>query len=132
MNPIEAVNEIARTANGKVNEIGILPDGSGFATVSFPLPKDHWLIKNPDEFNVPPMPFRMGVNHPCRKGFEIALRDAGRYACRCATMNGKETDFDPDALVMNLITGFLGYYTETGLSNDDFSNPKQEYIGGSV
>ena len=128
MNGIEAVNEICRTTNGKITDAGVLPDGSGFACVSMPLPKDHWLLRDPDCFNVPPMPFRMGKSHPCRKSLEQALRDAGKYACRCATMNGKEMDFDPDALLQNLIVGFFGYHTESGLSSDGFSNPN-EYIG---
>lgn len=91
----------------------MLPDGSGFSRISMPLPKNHWLLR--DEDNVSPAPFRMGVNHPCRKGFEEALRSAGKYACRCATMNGTQMDFDPDALIQNLIIGFLGYYTDDGL-----------------
>jgi hypothetical protein len=37
------------------------------------------------------------------------IRAAGKYAVRCATMNGKEMDFDPDALLQNLVVGFLGY-----------------------
>ena len=125
MNSIDALNEICRTTNGKITDGGILPDGSGFACISMPLPKNHWLLHNPEGVNVPPMPFRMGTGHPCRKGFEQALRDAGKYACRCATMNGKEMDFDPDALIQSLIVGFLGYHTENGLSSDDFANPKE-------
>ncbi len=31
-----------------------------------------------------------------------------------ATMKGKEQDFDPDALIQNLIVGMLGYHTPTG------------------
>jgi hypothetical protein len=127
MNGFEVVQEIARTCDGKITSAGVLPDGSGFATMSMPLPKNHWLTADPDGFNVPPMPFRMGVGHPCRKGLQEALRAAGKYACRCATMNGKEMDFDPDALLQNLIVGFLGYHTENGFSSDDFSNPKEEY-----
>lgn len=43
----------------KNNEFVILPDGSGFATMSIPFPKDHWLTK--DGENIPPMPFKMGT-----------------------------------------------------------------------
>lgn len=105
-----------------------LPDGSGFVCASLPHPKDHWLLC--DNTDLPP--FRMGKYHPCRKGFEQALRDAGKYAIRRATMNGKEKDFDPDALLQNLIIGFLGYHTEDGLSSDEFLNPKNEYPGGNM
>ena len=52
------------------------------------------------------------------------IRLAGKYAVRCATMNGKEMDFDPDALLQNLVVGFLGYFTEDGLDHeDDWANP---------
>jgi hypothetical protein len=38
-------------------------------------------------------------------------------------MNGKDADFDPDALIQCLIVGFLGYYTPDGLSSDEWANP---------
>jgi len=101
----------------------VLPDGSGFATMSMPLPKDHWQLINPNEPNIPPMPFRMGMNYPLRKKYEEALQVAGMYAVRCATMNGKIIDFDPDALLQALIVGFLGYWSEDGLSSDTMDNP---------
>lgn len=124
MNGFDAVKEIAKMTDGTINEVGILPDGSGFATMSMPLPKDHWLTKDPDGFNVPPMPMRMGKDNPIREVLAKALKDAGRYAVRCATMNGKDNDFDPDALIQNLIVGFFGYHTEDALSDDDWANPK--------
>lgn len=120
----EVLNQIADATGGKIEEVGILPDNSGFAVMSMPLPADHWLTKDPDSFNVPPMPFRMGTDNPDRKIWVERLWAAGRYAVRCATMNGKEDDFDPDALVQNLIIGMLGYYTPDGLSHaDDWANP---------
>jgi hypothetical protein len=45
MDPLEAINEIAKACDGTVNEVGLLPDGSGFATMSMPLPKTHWIYK---------------------------------------------------------------------------------------
>ena len=43
---------------GKVLEVGgPLPDGSGFAVASMPLPKDHWLTA--DGFDEPPAPMRI-------------------------------------------------------------------------
>lgn len=122
MNPIDQlVNEIG----GKIEEAAILPDGSGFAVASFPLPKDHWLTANPDDFNVPPMPFRRGTLDPSREKWAEKIRAAARYAVRCATMNGKDDDFDPDALVQNMVVGMLGYWTADGLSSDDWANPKE-------
>jgi hypothetical protein len=134
----EDVKRIAETMGGKINEVGVLPDGSGFATMSYPLPKDHWSLVNPEAYNVPAMPFRMGekefvtmgffpaqryVVKMTRKEFADKIREAGKYAYRCATMNGKEPDLDPDALLQNLIVGLLGYWSEDGLSEDDFANP---------
>jgi hypothetical protein len=58
-----------------------------------------------------------------REQFSQAINEAGKYAVRCATMNGKDMDFDPDALLQNLVVGFLGYWTEDGLTDDDWANP---------
>ena len=120
------LDEIAKAAGGKIEEVGALPDGSGFATMALPLPKDHWLTA--EGHNVPPMPLRVGLHSSrlvewSRQEFADAIRAAGRYAVRCATMNGKESDFDPDALIQNLVVGLLGYWTEDGLSSDAWENP---------
>lgn len=115
------VQRLADEVGGRIDHCQILPDGSGGATMSMPLPKDHWLTAEHD--NTPPMPMRLGTDNPLREPMAQALRAAGRYAVRCATMNGKEDDFDPDALVQNLVTGFLGYWTPNGLSSDDWANP---------
>lgn len=113
----EILEKLADAVGGKITEVTILPDQSGFATMSYPLPKDHWLLQ--EGYNEPPAPFRMGMDDPRRKEFTDALRAAGRYAVRAATMNGKEIDFDPDALVQNIITGMLGYWTHDGYSHVD-------------
>jgi len=141
------VEQIAEACGGKIDSIGLLPDGSGFATMSMPLPKTHWLYQGDRQeaygtFNTPPMPFRMGSQEYAifavrRAGApvpvimtkeEIAakIREAGKYAVRCATMNGKEMDFDPDALIQNLLVGMLGYWTEDGLSSDAWMNPPDQ------
>lgn len=44
-----------------------------------------------------------------RKAVQAALR----YAIKGATMNGRETDFDPDALVRNMMVGLFGYYQKS-------------------
>jgi hypothetical protein len=137
------VQEIAAAVGGKIEEVGRLPDGSGFATVSMPIPKDHWLYQGDEVHpwgisNVPPMPFRMGstdyvtvqiARHTSltlsRQEMVDRIRAAGKYAARCATMNGKHEDFDPDALLQNLVIGFLGYWTADGLSGESFGNPKE-------
>ena len=88
-----------------------LPDGSGVLLASFPLPKDHWIYT--EGHNEPPMPMRIGLG---AKRNELAdqIRAATRYAVRASTMNGTEMDFDPDAMVQNMVVGLLGYWTEDG------------------
>jgi len=92
-----------------------LPDGTAFSVWSRPLPKDHWLYA--ETFNAPPMPFRMGVNDPRRQEWAEKIRAAARYAVRGATLNGKDQDLDPDALVSNMVVGMLGYFTADGLTS---------------
>lgn len=140
-----AVGEIARTVGGKIEEAAILPDGSGFATMSYPLPAGHWLhAPAEDGYEPPPMPFRMGAaeqlcieisNAPgglvrsfhtfTREQFAERIRSAGKYALRASTMNGKEADYDPDAVLQNLVVGMIGYWSANGLSGDEWANPKE-------
>lgn len=138
--PKHPVQEMADAVGGKITEMGELPDGSGFAMMSMPLPKDHWSTVNPEASNVPSMPLRVGENGTIniiredgsgrhvirltRREFAELLHEAGKYAYRCATMNGREPDLDPDALLQNLVVGLLGYWTADGLSSDEWMNPK--------
>lgn len=109
--------------------ITVLPDGSGCSEGVFPLPKDHWLTKG--GYDRPPMPFRIGVSEgraadhmgPRRGELAEMVRAAGRYAIRASTLNGKSMDFDPDAMLQNLVVGMLGYFSEDGLSMDKGDNP---------
>ena len=93
-----------------------LPDGSGFTVASYPLPSDHWLYA--ETRDAPPMPFRMGTGDSRRQDFNKAVANAARYAIRASTMRGKNTDFDPDAMVQNFIVSMLGYHTPDGLCHD--------------
>jgi hypothetical protein len=139
------VKDLIEGAGGKVEEFGpVLPDGSSFAIGSFPLPADHWSTVDPEKSNVPPMPFRMGINDytaigncpskdepprqigMTRQDFADKIWAAGKYAYRASTMNGRDTDLDPDALLQNLVVGLLGYWTEDGYSGDDWANPPKE------
>lgn len=118
------VRSMIEGAGGKIHEMAALPDGSGFATASFPLRKDHWLYADDGKFEAPPMPMRMGTDDPRRGRYIAMVRAAARYAVRAATMKGKEDDFDPDALVQNMVTGMLGYYSPDGLCGmDAWANP---------
>lgn len=112
------IEKLITDAGGRIDEPPTrLPDGSGYCTASFPLPADHWLTQPGD--NEPPMPFRMGTDNPMHAVICEKIRQAGKYAVRCATMNGKDDDFDPDALIQNLIVGMIGYHTPDGLSHID-------------
>lgn len=126
----------------KRHPVTVLPDGSAFTVMSIPLPKDHWIYGDA-AFEPPPMVLKMGLRDEMTVGIgnakssrpfpietftkqEVAekIRAAGRYAVRSATMKGTEMDFDPDALLQNLVVGFLGYWTEDGLDHDDaWANP---------
>lgn len=118
------VADLITNASGTVTSMTVLPDGHGVATASFPLPKDHWLYADDGSFDAPPMPMRMGTDDPRRQAYNDMVRAAARYAVRAATMKGKDNDFDPDALVQNMIVGMLGYHTPDGLCGmDDWANP---------
>lgn len=86
-----------------------LPDGSGCMVGSFPLPKDHWLYA-PTEYvgdAVEPADQPKPIfTHEMDKAVIAAVR----YAVRAATMNGADTDFDPDALVQNAVLALCGGY----------------------
>lgn len=130
------VQEIAETCGSTITKAGLLPDGSGFAIMSMPLPKTHWIYNTDDSISSgpAPMPFRMGCEDEIvirgeiltRKQFADKIRTATRYAVRASIMCGKEMDFDPDAMVQNMVCGMLGYWTEDGLSNDNWSNPPDQ------
>jgi hypothetical protein len=98
-----------------------LPDGSACFTASFPLPKDHWLYAV--GLGEPPAPWRVGEG-ALRSEWAAKITAAARYAIRGATMSGQESDFDPDAMVQNMIVGMLGYWTHDGFSHLD--SPTEE------
>lgn len=111
----QMVSDLAKDIGGKIDWSAKLPDGSGACTMSMPLPKDHWLTK--EGYNESPAPFLMGTKDPRRQEWADKIRIAAKYAIRASTMNGAEDDFDPDAMVQNMVVGMLGYFTEDGLSH---------------
>lgn len=106
--------------------VTILPDGSACGTMSFPLPKDHWLFqKTEDGFTgPPPMPLRMAEGED-RQAMANKVREAARYAMRASSLCGQDNDIDPDALVQNMVVGLLGYWTKDGLGTEAWENPDQ-------
>jgi len=107
----QKVQDLIEKSGGTIKDSGMLPDGSGFAVASFPLPVEHWLTK--EGVNESPAPYRCGLGET-RDRLSIDIRAAARYAIRASTMNGKESDFDPDAMVQNFIIGMIGYWTKDG------------------
>jgi hypothetical protein len=68
--------------------------------VDLPLPEDHWLYEPRKEPSA------------TLKGMQIYrpyVVEAAKYAIKAATDNGKDVDFDPDALIQNLLVGLFGY-----------------------
>lgn len=142
--PPAILQQIADAAGGTITECNQLPDGSGFAVMSLPLPKDHWSTKAKEGYEAPPMRLRMGEreyvtvavfpndgwpdrsSRMTRQEMANLIREAGRYAYRSATMGGKEPDLDPDALLQNLVVGFLGYWSEDGRTEDEWALPPYE------
>ncbi len=106
-----------------MSETTKLPDGSGFFTGSMPLPENHWLYAEPKGYEPPPMPMRMGTDDPHREEVKQMLTQAGRYALRASTLKGQDSDWDPDAVIQNLVVGLLGYNTPDGRSPDEWANP---------
>jgi hypothetical protein len=90
------------------NQVTVLPDGSAFATTSWPLPKDHWLYAPRGEWDNArkecaecPPPILTNAQRQ-------AVKAVARYAIRGATMRGQDKDFDPDALVLNMVYALCG------------------------
>lgn len=86
-----------------------LPDGSAFGVMSLPLPADHWLTAPPAEGWDKERDCPADLPHPILDNSQReAVKAAIRWAVRGATMCGQETDFDPDALVLNAAYALCG------------------------
>ncbi len=83
--------------------VTVLPDGSACFTMSFPLPKDHWLYaeRRDDEIPSPHLPLTLE-----------RVVAAAKFAVRGATDCGRIQDFDPDALVQNMVCAMLGSWVD--------------------
>lgn len=101
----------------------VTEEAPGMFTGPSPFPRTHWSVADPTGLNVPPMGLRLGTEDPSRERIADLIRAAVRYGFRAATMNGREPNLDPDALVQNIVVGLLGYWTADGLSSDAWGNP---------
>jgi len=70
------------------------------------LADDHWLTQPGD--NVLPAPVLKATNDKKRTELVTAIRDAGMFALRTVSENGRVATFDPDALLQNLVLALLG------------------------
>lgn len=94
------IHEMLQKVGGTPQSIvGPLPDGSGFMIGSFPLPKDHWLYADRDDFEPLPAWAKAVAEDVLTRAY---VRNVARHCIRRATQNGKIKDFDPDALVQIL------------------------------
>lgn len=73
------------------------------ATASFPLPGDHWIYKEPVEPEV-----FLELPDKERANVEQKTQDALKYAIQVCTNQGKDNDFDPDAMLMKFRTTLFG------------------------
>lgn len=116
----DVLSELADSLGGTIHEVHTLPDESGFATMTYPLPEDHWLYKTTTEGYTPnpTYPLLAGKDSKARDFLTRLIEQGARYGVKASTSNGRENDFDPDALVLNIVNGLFGLHTPTGLSRD--------------
>jgi hypothetical protein len=74
--------ELSEMLGGVIEEVEELPDGSGYAVMTIPLPEGHWIYGDEsmeDTYGCesPPMPMRMGTDNP-----------AGMSSVRCSFWRG--------------------------------------------
>lgn len=108
---LEAMLDAVGAGGDSTDEATVLPDGSAFAVYSYPLPKDHWLYASREYEQGAEEPKELAapiLTHAAREQVVSAIR----YAVRAATDCGKETNFDPDALVQNAVYALCGPFNK--------------------
>lgn len=74
-------------------------------TASFPLPSDHWIYQEPAE----PEHHLGGLyGDSVQANIEEKAREALKYTIQVCTERGKDTDFDPDAMLMTFRNTLFG------------------------
>lgn len=66
----------------------------------------HWLTQPGDD--VAPAPVLKASTDKKRAELVTAIREAGMYALRTVSENGRTAAFDPDALLQNLVVALMG------------------------
>jgi hypothetical protein len=100
--------------------IGPLPEFLDPSVLGGLDPHEDWLTW--PGVSVPPAPLLMGAEDVRRDRLSVALVAAAVYALRTVTRNGENMDFDPDDLIAYLQVGMFGYFTDTGLVQEDADN----------
>lgn len=120
-------NEEMNMIQGDMSGCTVLPDGSAFAVVSYPLPQDHWLYAPPCEEWDTERDTTADTPRPILPQEQrSAVVAAVRYAIRGATMCGKEPNFDPDALVLNAVYALCGPLTaKEGMNMATFEEKRE-------
>ena len=77
----------------------VLPDDSSFFVSSAPLPENHWIYSEEEYQDCPEVYIQTNRD---------VIRRASKWAIKAATTDGKDMDFDPDALVQNLLLAICG------------------------
>lgn len=116
----ELISDLADMVGGTIHEVGMHPGGeSGFATMSFPLPEDHWLYERTEDGYTPEPQPSMLVGGGSKSAYylERIIRPAVQYALRCATRCGRDDDFDPDCVLQQVRIGLFGYHTGDGTTH---------------
>ncbi len=113
----------------KVSPPTALPDGSGFFTASWPLPKDHWLYSKTDE--KPPAPMLTQtrletVAAPTYGTMRAKIYAAVKHVYRSATAQGTDLDIDPDALCIDLANVLIGTPGSVGINKAELRDPEPE------
>lgn len=93
--------------------VTVLPDGSAFGVMSFPLAETHWLYaeREYEEGADEPKELTAPILNHAEHGNIVEA--AARYAVRGATNCGKWPDFDPDALVQNVTYALCGPFNKS-------------------
>ncbi len=114
------------------------------ATMSIPLRKSHWIYGELEDEPEPLVPagnkVYIGVQNSGRSSMvaeitrrELAakIRECGRWAIKGATASGTIMDFDPDALLQNLVAAMLGPgFGCAGPLGERPENPDAQTSGG--
>jgi len=111
--------------------VTVLPDGSAFSVASYPLPADHWStaeVMSGEAMTGPCSGTACPPESRVQRYLYAQLQLASRVGYRGASMKGKVSDIDPDALTQNIGYAMLGPLGEAQPDPiNPVSRPKNTY-----